>query len=260
MVGNPTNSLYFDIHMLGSTRVFHMRVQNKDDYEAWTTVIKDVIERSKGKQNKFRRIVALSFFWRMDRISEEDFREKVMTGDLLLFRSKNFTSKIQRSFCGSDYDHVGILLRFADDQIVVLESTAGDGVDICLWEMFTEKKWHLLFEKLVYRPLICERPSNTIATMERFIKEALGKKYSISPKKLLKRTSTVINDQPKDYIDENRTFFCSELVAALYKSLGYLPAAKSSATYWPGTFSAAKNLQLEKGAKLGEEFLIDFEL
>jgi len=36
--------------------------------------------------------------------------------------------------------------------------------------------------------------------------------------------------------DEDRTFFCSELVAACYKKIGLLPKDISAARYLPGKF------------------------
>jgi len=46
-----------------------------------------------------------------------------------------------------------------------------------------------------------------------------GKKYSVSPSKLLKK-----NEDNESY----ETFFCSELVAACYKKLGLLPSGLSA--------------------------------
>ena len=40
----------------------------------------------------------------------------------------------------------------------------------------------------------------------------------------------------KDELDEDKTFFCSELVAACYKRIGILPEEISAATYWPGSY------------------------
>ena len=80
----------------------------------------------------------------------------------------------------------------------------------------------------------------------------MGKKYKVSASKLLKKTEV-----EKDH--DNRTFFCSELVAASYKRLGYLPCSKSAAQYWPGDFAAERDLKLIN-ANLGSEVLIDFSI
>ncbi len=57
----------------------------------------------------------------------------------------------------------------------------------------------------------------------------LGKKYGISPKKLMKKKSHIRGPDGKD--DEDRTFFCSELVGAIYKLAGLLPPEISAAQY-----------------------------
>lgn len=59
----------------------------------------------------------------------------------------------------------------------------------------------------------------------------------------------------------DRTFFCSELVAAAYKRLALLPEDRSSTQYWPGSFSQESNvdwLPLQNGASLSQEYLITF--
>jgi len=59
-----------------------------------------------------------------------------------------------------------------------------------------------------------------------------GKKYSVSPTKLLKKT----NEDNETY----ESFFCSELVAACYKKMGLLPNTLSASQYWPGIHNLIK--------------------
>ena len=61
-------------------------------------------------------------------------------------------------------------------------------------------------------------------------------------------------------IEEQEGFFCSELVAALYKKLQLLPEHVSACAYWPGRFSMNKKLELRDGAYFGPELAIEFEL
>jgi len=75
-------------------------------------------------------------------------------------------------------------------------------------------------------------------------------------KKLMQRKSTSIGTESLS----ERTYFCSELVAACYKRADLLPTDISSSRYLPCSFSAARKLPLLKGAKLGREMLIDFSL
>ena len=66
-----------------------------------------------------------------------------------------------------------------------------------------------------------------------FVEQVIGKKYNIGPRKLLKRASMKM-----DSLEDNRTFFCSELVAKTYKMLGLIPDAKKSCSrYYPSSFA-----------------------
>ena len=62
-----------------------------------------------------------------------------------------------------------------------------------------------------------------------------------------------------DVEKKDKGFFCSELVAVIFKLLGILPSNISSAQYWPGSFSAESQLDLGAGTVLGHEYLIYFQ-
>lgn len=70
--------------------------------------------------------------------------------------------------------------------------------------------------------------------MEKFVKIVIGKKYKVSAKKLLKRKSIAKNEEVEKENYQNKTFFCSELVASAYKILSLLPKEIAAAQYWPG--------------------------
>jgi len=61
-----------------------------------------------------------------------------------------------------------------------------------------------------------------------------------------------------EIIDQNRTFFCSELIAKAYKWLGIFKSNISCARIYPKHFSSknTKKLKLE-GAYLGIEKLVE---
>ena len=80
-------------------------------------------------------------------------------------------------------------------------------------------------------------------------------KYRIDPFKLFQKYSTY--DSCHDFCDD-RSFFCSELIASVYKVIGILPKEISASQYWPGSFSSENNLNLLNSASLGEEYIIDF--
>jgi uncharacterized protein YycO len=69
--------------------------------------------------------------------------------------------------------------------------------------------------------------------LEDFIKTVIGLKYRLNPSKIFRKKCT--NDA--ENIKEDKTYFCSELVASAYKCIGLLPTEVSASQYWPGNFS-----------------------
>lgn len=65
--------------------------------------------------------------------------------------------------------------------------------------------------------------------------------------------------ESKKIVDENRTFFCSELIAKAFKTLGYFISTRSCTTIYPKHFSSKKDLGLTNSA-LGEELVISFDI
>ncbi len=72
----------------------------------------------------------------------------------------------------------------------------------------------------------------------------------------------LIQENEHDY----ESYFCSELVAAAYQSMGLLSKELPASDYWPRSFESDKDskgrkrLKFQLNAKLGEEQLIDFTL
>ncbi len=56
-------------------------------------------------------------------------------------------------------------------------------------------------------------------------------------------------------------YFCSELVASIFKRMNVIADSKLSSRYYPGAFEAEGcKLEFINGAYLGEEIMIDFYL
>ena len=74
--------------------------------------------------------------------------------------------------------------------------------------------------------------------LDLFIKEAMGKKYKFELGALSKRKSMKPNEIDK-MIEDDRTFFCSELVAKLWKECGIMKYSEdASSNYLPGHFGS----------------------
>ena len=165
-----------------------------------------------------------------------------------------------RQLTNSDYDHVGMVLTFVEDEdIYILEATS-EGVHIVWWSDLARFK-DQYYSKIVWRRLYWKRDDEFCEILQTFVEAVEDKKYEISIGKLLRKVSLMPNETQKNssekLIEENRTFFCSELIAKAFKTLGIFISDKSSASIYPWHFSSKKNLELTDAA-LGEELLITY--
>lgn len=82
-------------------------------------------------------------------------------------------------FNNSKIDHVALILRYSSGNIVLFETTGETGVILTDWNDFLRYNWHEQYQKIVYRKLYCERPTEMLVDLEIFIKGTIGKKYKI---------------------------------------------------------------------------------
>ncbi|CDW89888.1 ph domain containing protein [Stylonychia lemnae] len=247
----------FQIIIEGSERSFMFRSHEDAITEDWVNEIKRHISVA-GKRPSTCILNTKSMFWRFDTISEQQFINLADTGDILLFRCKQLGSKITRTFTNSHFDHVAMVLKFETDpdEVYFVESTSNRGVSISRWTMI-RKFVGDFYEQVILRHLEVERSDALIDKLEIFLKEAVGNKYGISTSKLLFQRNTVKPKKNK-YIDDDRTFFCSELVAKAYKVLGIMEDdGRPSNYFYPASFSSKSTaLNLTVGAHLGQEMNI----
>ena len=79
------------------------------------------------------------------------------------------------------------------------------------------------YEKVAFRKLKCVRNDEFIKTFNLFLEETWDHDYGIGIGKLTAKASFKITlNSTKKYIAEGRKFFCSELVAKMYKVLGVM--------------------------------------
>lgn len=89
----------------------------------------------------------------------------------------------------------------------------------------------------------------------------MGKDYDISIGKFFKLESVLTSTKEgKEKGAKYDSFFCSELVAALYKACGLVSAKVSCTQYWPVTFSDKECIDFLNGAKLEPELVVNLEL
>jgi len=160
------------------------------------------------------------------------------TGDILLFKTQGLVSSSIRKITSSKFDHIGV---------VVVKVLDGGGRDVCLLEASGDDHgvnihnlrgrlwdWYISNASIRYRRLRCERDDSFRNLARSFIQQVQGLKYGWGVK------SWMLNQEEKDP-QEKTHFFCSELVTAFYKHLGFIDSSIKSRTYMPGDFAEKKS-------------------
>ena len=87
---------------------------------------------------------------------------------------------------------------------------------------------------MAFRKLRCNRGVDKLQKLEQFVTKTRGRQYNLDLALLMKQTC---EDDDTENISEEKTYFCSELVAACHKVLDVLPKDVPSSQYWPSTFT-----------------------
>lgn len=167
-----------------------------------------------------------------------------------------------RKLTHSAYDHVAMVLTFTDDDDIYLLEATSEGVHVVSWtdmKIFKDR----IYSKIVWRKLYSDRNDEFWEILETFVNAVEDRKYNISIGKLLKRKSLMPRksqvNADNEIVEENRTFFCSELIAKAFKTLGFFISARSCTTIYPKHFSSKRDLGLTNSV-LGEELDITFDI
>ena len=203
-----------------------------------------------------------------DTVSEKQFFDEAKSGDLLLFRGNNAGQFAIRAATSSEYDHVAMILKFDSDpnEVYLVEAVGNRGVTYNKWanirkHIGTDK----FYGKLVFRSIIHGPDYLGDMNMADCLSEVIGNKYEIGGGKLMRSETIKIDKKSKNkYVEEGRTFFCSELIAKIFKVIGTIEDDDiSCAQYYPHNFTARGDsfLKLTKGTSIGPELqiLIDKE-
>ena len=150
------------------------------------------------------------------------------TGDLLLFSGRGFTSEVIRVFTRSPWSHIGMVVHLPGnpDPLVLESTTLSESSDVTLGCPVAGVALVPLADKLRDYP-------GTVALRRRH-----GPPLSDRQQQLLARMVKRLLHRPyKNYVlcnaldvltgftrkPDQRGWFCSELVAELYRRLGWLP-------------------------------------
>ena len=181
------------------------------------------------------------------------------TGDLLLFSGRGFTSEVIRVFTRSPWSHIGMVVHLPGnpDPLVLESTTLSESSDVTLGCPVAGVALVPLADKLRDYP-------GTVALRRRH-----GPPLSDRQQQLLARMVKRLLHRPyKNYVlcnaldvltgftrkPDQRGWFCSELVAELYRRLGWLPRQTRASSLVPGHFGS-RHMRLQHGKLGAVEFL-----
>eukprot|EP00947_MAST-08B_sp_MAST-8B-sp1_P003734 g3734.t1 len=192
-------------------------------------------------------------------------------GDILLFCGKKVGACCIRCFTNSPYDHVAIVvpeyrgMGATQGGLHVFEATGSKGVQTCPIKMFANwTHWYNdNFHEICIRKMIVPGGRNGPAgqaarrKLIAFTKKNVKKSYETNFGEIIKAWAGLENEE------DDSSFFCSELVAAAWKEMGWLPSGegtRASNNYLPRDFVGrrARNIKFAKGFGLTKMRRIHF--
>ncbi|CRH00745.1 conserved Plasmodium protein, unknown function [Plasmodium relictum] len=228
---------------------FYLKGDDEEILE-WYNLLNSSIDNKKIlNQPKF--IFSENNFWKIDRISVDVFEAIADTGDIVLFRSKVTSAKLQRIITGGEYDHIGMILRNDKNNLFLLEAISNMGIILTPWILFIKNKWNESYSRIALRRLTWNNSEENLQNLLEFLKNTIGKKYDLKIVNFL----TSKNDEESGY-------FCSELIGECWKIMGVIPLNTSCSYILPSNFSEKfeGKIKLQSGCQLNNELCIDFSL
>ena len=179
-----------------------------------------------------------------------DLADQFRTGDLLLFSGRSLPSDTIRLFTRSHWSHVALVVCLPEyDEPLVLEATAmGEGLDVRTGERMPGVALVPLRDKIEsYRGDVAWRQRRGAPLSEarqrmvaRLVRELSHRPYKNYVLTLARDLCTGFQLRP-----DFSGVFCSELVAEIYRRLGWLPRRERPSRFVPGHFGSAQLTLLE---------------
>ena len=215
------------------------------------------------------------------------FIKEANTCDILLFKSYSSSGKCQRCLTKGDYDHIVLLIK-KDNNLKLFDCIEEDGVRLRTFSEFMYFLYPLYYEKITYRKL-----NISIEDMVEYIHRNNIDKYEnldnytledMSTNEIKNKFYSIINQKLEIFIHNNNnskydfpyceyvckskntknkhknknTYFCSELVAAVYMFCQIMSNEYDPFDYLPGRFSGKEKIEFINGFHFGPEMIIEF--
>jgi hypothetical protein len=184
-------------------------------------------------------------------LPEKSIPLRLDTGDIILMNIAKTTSRFIKLFTWCQWDHVGIVIRWKNNRLRLLEATA-EGVTLYnLNEVLAEGD-----TKIAVRRLRVERSKELVEKCYTFLHDVRGR-----PFKKITQMGEMVKAAYGDHSDskDNKTsLFCSQLAAAMYQAVDLIPADVASNEFTPKDWSDKNHPRLghlEKGAVLERKLI-----
>lgn len=199
----------------------------------------------------------------------DDIRNKLKTGDILLFSGKGGISEGIKFFTLSKWSHIGMVYRFDSPldpkgSVFCWESTTLSNLEDADTGKLTKgvqrvelseriERCFAVGYEISVRSLSEPLTDDMIRALNDFRHEVSGRPYEKHTIELLKAAYDGIFGENKEDLS---SLFCSELVAEAYQRMGILSESQPSNEYTPKDFSSERTLSLERGYSLLNETAI----
>lgn len=204
----------------------------------------------------------------MEKVAFDKLAPDMQTGDLVLFNGQYSGSKFIELLEGSEWSHVGMVVRLPNhEEPLLFESTSLTNLtDVMFQDKKPGPKLVVLKERLehygdelkkfenanfAYRKLTLERTPE----MMQILNELMVKLHGIPDPGFWEMIWDVIKGRIFHIKVDLDKYFCSELVAQTYMSLGLISQEKPVNAYMPVDFSDQGKLKLIKGVLASEVFI-----
>lgn len=203
----------------------------------------------------------------------DEIKDVLKTGDLILFHGMLLSSEINELLTGSQWSHVGMVIRLEDiginssKRLLLWESnTLVNLKDVELNEskvgpMLVDLQQRLITDvkdkkdnKFKIRYNTCDISKEMLGRLKLFIKEVHSDTF---PKTELDLKKEFFEGRILGKAVGNDDYFCSKLIADTYIHMGLLTVKYPSNSYEPKDFSSAGTLPFIRRGQLLEGPLID---
>jgi hypothetical protein len=197
----------------------------------------------------------------LNKVAYSQIADQLETGDLLFCHGIVAGSLLVEKLEHCQWSHVGMVVRTADGQNLLWESTTADQLqDVRFHVKKTGPQLVRLIDRITtdvsnhtdtsfaIRKLNARRTTEMIDALNAFIAEVHDAVFPSETKMYFEVLEGKVGIKTS-YAD----FFCSKLVAATYIRMGLLSEERAPNDYEPKDFASTGHIRLQNGARWGEE-------